>query len=116
MGQQLSFAHDEQLGRSINSRNFKSNTKGIEHEGILRFRSIPFCGSTQIAKSPALFLENADYSLQEILESRLNTTRLLTEDDLLKLLEYVLYTLAYLQSLGVLYKDLVPSNIYYLID
>jgi hypothetical protein len=79
MGQQLSFAHNEHLSRAIISENLQKNTKGIEHEGILRFRSMPFRGSTQIAKSPALFLENADYTLEDILESRINTTRLLTE-------------------------------------
>jgi hypothetical protein len=109
MGQQLSFAHNEQLSLAISNGDLKTNAKGIiNHEGILRFQSMPFRGSTQIAKSPALFLENADYTLKDILESRLNTTRLLTEEDLLRLLESVLYTLAYLQSKGIVYKDLAP--------
>ena len=113
MGQQLSIAHNEQLGRSLSSRSLK---QGIDHEGILKFRSVPFRGSTQVSTTPALFLENADYTLKGILESRHNTNKLLTEEDLIRLLESVLYTLAYLQSKSVLYRDLVPENIYYLVD
>ena len=80
---------------------------------MLKLRTVPFRNCMRVPQSPALFLESAAYTLLEILQQRHNTTKLLTEEDILKLLEAILYALAYLQSKGVVYKDLVPENIYY---
>lgn len=47
------------------------------------------------------------------MEDRYNTTKLFTEEDLTNLLESVLYTLAYLETKNVVYKDLSTENIFY---
>lgn len=118
MGQQSSssLADNTQLTRTLSRSNFSSPSHPIDHENILKLRSVPFHNCMGISQTPALFLENADYTLREILQQRYNTTKLLTEDDLLRMLEAIIYALAYLQSKGVVYKDLVPENIYYQAD
>lgn len=84
-----------------------------EHEGILKLRDIPFRNSIQISHQPSLFLETSDATLGELLQSRYNTTKLFTEDDIVKLVESILYTLSFLQSKQVSYTDLCQDNIYY---
>lgn len=85
----------------------------IEHEGLLRLRTVPFKNSVQVSTSPCLFMEKADITLAGLLEDRYNTTKLFTEEDLTNLLESVLYTLAYLETKNVVYLDLSTSNIFY---
>lgn len=67
MGQQLSFLHNEQLSRKLSSGNLKNNSSPVEHEGLLKCRSVPFRNSSKISDQPELYLEQADYSLQAIL-------------------------------------------------
>jgi serine/threonine protein kinase len=58
-------------------------------------------------------MEKADISLASLLEDRYNSTKLFTEEDLINLLESTLYTLAYLETKGIVYKDLSTDNLYY---
>jgi serine/threonine protein kinase len=85
----------------------------IEHEGLLKLRTVPFRNSMQVSTSPCLFMEKADISLASLLEDRYNSTKLFTEEDLINLLESTLYTLAYLETKGIVYKDLSTDNLYY---
>lgn len=60
-----------------------------------------------------LFLENAQATLHELLETRLYTNRLFPLEDVEKLIENVVYTLAFLAESNVTYRDLCSANIYY---
>lgn len=52
-------------------------------------------------------------TLKYLLESRLNTTKLFPVEDIERLIESVVYTLAYLQSRKITYKDVSSNNIFY---
>lgn len=110
MGQDssITLANNNQLTRTLSRKGFRAPADPIDHEGVLKLRDVPFRNCMRISQQPPLFLENADYTLREILQERYGTTRLLTEEDLLNLQQSLLYAMAYLQSKAVVYKDLVP--------
>ncbi len=60
-----------------------------------------------------MFLENAQTTLDELLQNRYYTNRLFPVDDIYRLIENVIYTLAYLAENNCVYRDLCPENIYY---
>jgi hypothetical protein len=56
MGQQESLSNNQQLIRSISKKNFQLPKQPIDHEGILKMRSVPFRNCVRISDSPRLFL------------------------------------------------------------
>ena len=52
-------------------------------------------------------------SLADLLKNRLFTNRLFPFEDIEKLIEGVIYTLAYLEDNKVVYQDMTADNIYY---
>lgn len=86
----------------------------VEHEGILKLRPTPFPDCVEIDNNGSpLFLENAQMTLQDLIQSRLYTNRLFPIEDMEHLIEHTTYTLAHLFEAGVVYKDMATHNIYY---
>ena len=117
MGQEESVPSQEpHSARSyhLQDRNARKDIPRIEHEGILRLRSTPFPDCVEIDNDGyPLFLENAQMTLQDLIQSRLYTNRLFPCEDIERLIQTITYTLAYLFDAGVVYKDMSSQNIYY---
>lgn len=80
----------------------------------MKLRSTPFPGCVEIDNDGfPLFLENAQMTLHDLIQSRLYTNRLFPCEDMERLIENVTYTLAYLYESDIVYKDISSHNIYY---
>ena len=113
MGQETSSARDFGAPRKYTPPAINAKPSILEHECILRLRRTPFNNSVRIGDKPPMFLENIDTTLTKLLAERMGGNKLFVEEDIIKLTETCLYTLAYLQTNGVVYKDLSPDNIFY---
>lgn len=92
----------------------KSNSRDRffpEHENLTVVSKIPLPG---FAKSGDFFEEPRGKCLDEIIESRYNTSMHFPENQVVGLLESLVYSLAYLCRKGIGHHDYYPTNIYYM--
>ena len=81
---------------------------------MLKLRTTPFKNSIEIETETGLmFIENVETTLSMLLEPRINTNKLFMLDDVERLIESVVFTLAFLQENNITYKDVSPDNIFY---
>lgn len=89
MGQEESIPQEPHSARNyqIQSKGSYRQAQRLEHEGILRLRSTPFPDCVEIDNDGfPLFLENAQMTLHDLLQSRLYTNRLFPCEDIERLL------------------------------